>query len=318
MSDEAERIGMEASDWLIRLRERPDDRGLASAFAAWRDADVAHDRAWEEMEALFEMIGSVEPRHPEYLVPAAVAPSALPQIGKVRRKWSFAAVAAAVACLTILGGPEIILRLQADHMTAAGRMANVALDDGSRVRLGPDSAIAVAYTPSHRDIRLLRGQAWFEVRPDASRPFRVEADGIAATALGTAFDVRMIGQDRSVAVGHGRVRVEGRASTVLGAGDWVSAAPGKAPSSGHQASDLAGIWRSGSVVIRGRTVAEAIDELRPWYKGRIVLADDAIGRRRVTGIIGLSDPEDALRALIQPYGGSILRITPWLMIVTGR
>ncbi len=318
MSGDAERISIEAADWLVRLRERPGDRKLASAFAAWCDADAAHVRAWEEMQALFDMIGSVEPNHPDYLAPAADGRSAPSQVRRALPKWRVAAMAAAIACIAVLGGPEIILRLRADHLTPAGGMANVALDDGSRVRLGPDSAIAVAYTPGHRNIRLLRGQAWFEVHPDPARPFRVEAEGIAATALGTAFDVRMIGPDRSVAVGHGRVRVEGAASSVLGAGDWVSAASGRAAVTGHQASDLAGIWRTGSVVIRGRTVAEAIEELRPWYKGRIVLADEAIGRKRVTGIFRLSDPEDALRALVQPHGGGIVQITPWLMIVTGN
>ena len=231
MSGDAERISMEAADWLVRLRERPGDREAASAFAAWCDADAAHVRAWEEMQALFDMIGSVEPNHPDYLAPAADGRSAPSQVRRALPKWRVAAMAAAIACIAVLGGPEIILCLRADHLTPAGGMANVALDDGSRVRLGPDSAIAVAYTPGHRNIRLLRGQAWFEVHPDPARPFRVEAEGIAATALGTAFDVRMIGPDRSVAVGHGRVRVEGAASSVLGAGDWVSAASGRAAES---------------------------------------------------------------------------------------
>lgn len=324
MSDKADHISMEASEWLIRLREAPDDRDLERRFIAWRDADPDHLQAWSEMQALFDLIGDIEARHPEYLAPASNPPPAY-RASRPRRLWKAAAISAIAACLAILVGPALLLRMQADHMTAAGHLANIRLDDGSRVHLGPDSAIAVAYSMEHRDVRLLKGQAWFEVHPDKSRPFRVRTDRISATALGTAFDVRMIGTDRSVAVGHGRVRIDESArndstqaapKAVLNAGDWIAAVAGKGIDKGHQASDLAGIWQSGSVIIRGRTVADAIEELRPWYEGQIILANDGVGAKRVTGIYRLSDPEEALRALVEPHGGTITRITPWLMIVS--
>lgn len=324
MSDKADRIGMEASEWLICLREAPDDKDLERRFIAWRDADPDHLRAWSEIQALFDLIGDVEARHPDYLTPV-MASSPMRRTFNKRRMWKAAALSAIAACFAILVGPALLLRVQADHMTAAGRLANIRLDDGSRIHLGPDSAIAVAYSADRRDVRLLKGQAWFEVHPDKSRPFRVQTDRISATALGTAFDVRMIGTDRSVAVGHGRVRVDDNAlndaapaapKAVLNAGDWIASTSGKRIDRGHQASDLAGIWQSGSVIIRGRTVADAIEELRPWYEGRIILARDSVGMKRVTGIYRLSDPEEALRALVEPHGGSITRITPWLMIVS--
>lgn len=337
MSDRADRISMEASEWLIRLREAPDDTRLGHAFAAWRDADPDHERVWGEVQAIFELIGHVEARYAADLAPMTVTPSAtLPptgRLGRARRFWSRdgktlwkGIVAGAVAaCLAILIGPALLLRMQADHMTSAGQLERITLDDGSQVRLGPDSAIAVAYSAGHRDIRLLKGQAWFEVRPDRARPFQVQADRLRATALGTAFDVRMIGTDHSVAVGHGRVRIDGAGDghatqiqpmALLNAGDWVDLMPDRRVVTGHQASNLAGIWQTGSIIIRGRTVKDAIEELRPWYRGRIFLASDAIGAQRVTGIYRLSDPEDALRALVEPHGGRITTITPWVLIVS--
>lgn len=323
-SDEAGRISMEASDWLVRLREAPDDAALHRAFSMWRDAHPDHGRIWGEMQALFDLIGQVEPAHPACLAPVPPRDHPAMAMGRARRfrpGWRASAMAAVAACLALLIGPDLILRLQADHLTPAGQLADVQLADGSHVRLGPDSAIAVDYRRERRDIRLLKGQAWFDVAPDRTRPFNVRADDVTATALGTAFDVRMIGTESSVAVAHGRVRVEDdgaatRQAHLLNPGDWVGIAADHQFSTGHQAADLAGIWQSGSVIIRGKTVAQAIDELRPWYAGRIVLTDAAIGRKRVTGIFRLSDPQEALRALIQPHGGQIVQITPWLMIVT--
>lgn len=323
MSDRADQIGMEASDWLVRLREAPDDWELAQDFAAWHDASLDHARAWDEMQAIFDLIGEIKPRHPQHLVrnEGGSVPAIVRSRTHGRRLIGrFGVMGLAAACVGVLIGPDLLLRMRADHLTSAGQMETVALEDGSRIRLGPESAIAIDYGLRHRNIRLFKGQAWFEVAPDEMRPFQVRADDITATALGTAFDVRMIGDERSVAVGHGRVRVEDPAKDAaliqpLGHGDWISLVPMQRPTRGHQASDLAGLWQTGSVVIRGRTVAEAIDELRPWYRGRIFLANRAIGEKRITGIFSLDDPQDALLALVQPHGGTITQLTPWIMIV---
>lgn len=329
MLDRSEQISLEASDWLVRMREAPEDTELSDAFARWRDADPDHLQAWGEMQTLFDLLGQVDARYPEYLMPAFVSVSSNARHVRHRqgsrhiwrRAFGATALMAAAACLALLIGPELMLRMRADHITSAGQLESITLDDGSRVRLGPATAIAVSYSAGQRDIRLLKGQAWFEVHPDRNRPFRVQTDRISATALGTAFDVRIIGDDYSVAVGHGRVRfdlsdAQGKPAAILNAGDWAEQTPQRRVETGHQARDLAGIWQSGSVVIRGRTVADAIEELRPWYSGHIILAGAAIGAKQITGIYRLSNPDEALRALVQPHGGTITRITPWIIIIS--
>jgi FecR protein len=65
----------------------------------------------------------------------------------------------------------------------------VTLADGSHVELNSQSAIAIHYDAGQRRVRLLEGEAWFEVSPDPVRPFVVEASGGTVTALGTAFNV---------------------------------------------------------------------------------------------------------------------------------
>src|SRR3546814_5876232 len=63
------------------------------------------------------------------------------------------------------------------------------LPDGSTVEMSGDSAIEVRYSKGRRDIRLMRGQALFEVTHNAARPFIVKAGKGEIRALGTAFDV---------------------------------------------------------------------------------------------------------------------------------
>ncbi len=57
--------------------------------------------------------------------------------------------------------------------------------------LNTNSRVEIRFTPEQRNVRLLAGQAWFQVAKNPNRPFVVEAGNRRVTALGTAFDVRL-------------------------------------------------------------------------------------------------------------------------------
>ncbi|MDE1150403.1 MAG: FecR domain-containing protein [Azospirillaceae bacterium] len=310
-----------AAEWFILLREDPDDAALRVRFDAWLAAEAAHAAAWADMDETARIIATAPPERRTYEVPGPGDGLPWrrggPQGAANPRRRRVMAAAAAVIALVLIARPMIALRLAADHISGVGQVETVMLADGSTVELGPDSAIAIDYGQGGRRVRLLAGQAMFEVRPDPARPFRVTAGDVTTTVLGTGFDVRMIGDETSVAVRHGRVRVEGAAgASELGAGDWVRIGPDVAMASGVEAPELVGGWRSGKVAVRNRPIAEAIAEIRPWYHGEIVLADRALGAMPVTGTYDFRDPARSLNLIVSPYGGRVVRITPWLMIVT--
>lgn len=225
---------------------------------------------------------------------------------------------AIAASLAVLAAPSLWLRATADNMTGTGQIETVRLPDGSKAVLGPDSAIRIDFAEGRRNVELISGQAFFEVRHDPAHPFQVAAHDVRTTVLGTAFDVRQLGERIRVGVSHGRVRVRShRGQAELVAGDWVQVDGDGGMQNGQQPADLAGAWQTGKAFIRNRTIAEVIDEVRPWQQGRILLMDKRLGARKVTGIYDMSDPENALALLVNPYGGRVIQITPWLLIVTG-
>lgn len=309
-----------AAEWLIALREDPDDAELRARFAIWRDADPRHGEAWAEMGETARLIAMAAPerRTREMPAPAPVRRhDRRRSVARPRRLLKPVMAAVAAACLALIAAPMISLRLSADHISGVGQVETIRLADGSSVELGPDSAIAVDYSADERGIRLIAGQALFEVLSDSARPFRVTTGEVTTTVLGTGFEVRMIGESTSVAVRHGRVRVEdGTDARELGPGDWVRIVPGTAALTGSEAPELVGGWRSGRVPVRNRPIAEAIDEMRPWYGGRIMLADSGLGAKLVTGTYDFRDPKRSLDLIVAPYGGRVIRVTPWLMIVT--
>jgi len=86
-------------------------------------------------------------------------------------------------------------------------MRDLKLPDGSIVLLNTDSAMEVDYRANERRVRLVRGEAFFTVAKDASRPFWVDAGTVAVRAVGTAFNVRFRPDTVEVLVTEGKVSV---------------------------------------------------------------------------------------------------------------
>src|SRR5262249_47175706 len=93
------------------------------------------------------------------------------------------------------------------YSTPVGGIDNVALADGSRMTLNTDTRIRVALTETERRIELDKGEGFFEVAKDPSRPFVVYAGNKRVVAVGTKFSVRRENDDVEVIVTEGRVRL---------------------------------------------------------------------------------------------------------------
>ncbi len=94
------------------------------------------------------------------------------------------------------------------YTTPVGGVASVPIADGSQVTLNTDSQIRIALTNTERDVELRRGEAFFEVHKDPTRPFVVQIGDKRVIAVGTKFSVRRDGDDVEVVVTEGKVQVE--------------------------------------------------------------------------------------------------------------
>ncbi len=316
------RAGREATQWLIALREDPDDAAVRAEFDAWLAASAANRAAWAETRHLLDLVSRAR-RLPQ---PAATtATDTIGLIGESRRRRprrlaAVGAIAAIAACLMLVFGPGLLIRLQASHMTATAEIRSFSLEDGSVLRLGADSAIDIAYTPAERRVRLLQGEAFFEVVPNASRPFVVESGPVRTTVLGTSFDVRLAGDATDVTVRDGIVRVaDDRAlppvSERLVAGDHVRVGAGQVMR-GRRSPEETAAWLRGEIVATDRTVGDLVDELRRYHHGTIVVADGTLANERVTGVYNLGDAPTALRAVASAHGAVVRQISPWLVVLS--
>ncbi|GFE72993.1 FecR family protein [Novosphingobium sp. TCA1] len=322
-------LDREALDWLVRLDDQPGDEAVHAAFEAWLESSPAHRASWE---TALDLASEVETAFPSVMVQDN-APArdgalsndviALPLREKRARsrgpRWGLVGGLGLAACLCLAVAPDVALHLRAQEMTGAGEVRSLVLDDGTQVKLAPDSALSFAIDGKTRSARLLRGRAYFDVAHDTARPFRVMAEDAVVTVLGTAFEVDGLSDNASVAVRRGIVAVDYAGHgprTVLHRGETVSLAAGGQPERGMVRAERVAGWVEGRMFVKDRPVGEVLDALRPWYGGCMIVRGPGLATRRVTGIYDLRDPNAALSALGKAHSIRVRAITPWLKIVT--
>lgn len=323
--DRAERgrANREASGWAILLQEEPDDTAIRAEFSAWLDAKPVHQAAWAETQRITHVIRTA---------PAAAASRRqrktsiiLPFMRKGRGHGAGIAALAAAACFAIVAGPSLLLSLRADVSTGTGELQRVNLADGSTMLVGPQSAVAFNVSKGgQREVRLLKGTAWFEVAPDPDHPFRVAAADTTTTVLGTGFEVSRIDDERAaVAVKHGHVRVSCDDRPALAedliAGDALSLRcdEARAVRRGIDPTQIAA-WTDSQIVASDRPVMEVIDALKPWHSGVILTFGDGFAKRRVTGVYDARQPVRALQALAKAQDMRVRHLTPWITLVSAE
>lgn len=316
----------QALDWFIRLQGDGAGDEDRRACAAWCAADPRNARAWTLAEALWDsplLTGALAA--PESLPEQAPRPAPSPPIPvrpAARRPVTRRPLAWAAAVLVALGlgwAADLPVRIQADHRTATGVQDRVTLADGSRVLLDTGSAIATDLAGPGRQTRLLRGAAFFEVTPDAARPFRVEAGPATVTVVGTAFAVRYLDGRVTVTVRHGTVDVAplGGPPVRLQAGEEVAVTP-SGIGAGHPADLAAALgWADGRLVFEDRPLGAVLAELDRYHRGLIVVPD-TLAARRITGNYRLDDPARTAAALAGLVHADLVQVSDALLILRPR
>jgi len=317
--DQPRDVDREASAWLVRLDDEPENASLRAEFDAWLAVDPMHDVAWRETMRVSEMIAATRPSiQASNVVPLKQGP------GRRRpwlTRWQGIGATAMAACLTWVVAPDLVLRLRADEIAGTGEVRAVQLADGSEAYLGPGAAMAFEMDGRQRTFRLLRGNAFFDVARDTKRPFKVLAGAGEVTVLGTAFEVALSDDGALVAVKRGLVEaanLEGAppVRTQLRPGQTIQFHWDGPSQRRDIRPDRVAAWIKGKAIVNDRPLGEVIDALRPWYKGFIIADGTGLDRRRVTGIYDLRNPDAALVALAKAHDLTIREVSPWLRIVT--
>jgi transmembrane sensor len=303
----------EAVAWVIRLTSGDASVAERAAFEHWLTESPIHEVAFGEARKLWLGLGDILPTP---VVVASAASASNPPVLARRRLQPSSVVALAASIALLVGvGAKYMSSWRYDHVTAPGQREVVALADGSRVQLSGDSAIDIRYGADVRRVRLVRGEAYFDVVHDAQRPFVVDAGDDAVHDIGTAFSVRLEGDGVEVVVERGAVEVTGGAAAVMlepnqrvryGKGRNARVEPA------NIIEDLA--WTSGRLILEDRSLREVVDELNRYFASSVVLLGGEIGARRINAVVDLDHIDAWLDALQDSQGVRVARLPGFVVL----
>lgn len=312
-------VEAQAAAWLLRAGE-----GLSIAqqaeFDQWLQSNSAHNDAWIRMQQTWHSLDRLRtediqrlremdaPRRRTAHVRKGPHPSARGAHAVAhRRAYAMAVALSLIALIGVVGWHAWQAPVfTAQYSTLRGQQRQIDLPDGSHIVLDTASHIDVTLYRDHRDVRLLDGQAMFEVAHDAASPFQVDAAVARVTVLGTRFSVRrtttgLAPQGVSVAVEQGHVRVQGVGATSemaeLLAGQGISSDDRGQLGSVHSMPHQVATWRDTRVNFNDTPLAMALAEFERYGDTGLVIDDPVVAGMRITGSFDLKQPSSFASAL---------------------
>ncbi|WP_447725716.1 FecR family protein [Sphingomonas koreensis] len=292
-----------AVTWFVRLQDC-DDEEIWLKHRDWLEADranaAAYDavaRLWIEAEALRELDDSPAP------VAEIIDLSAYRPKRPIWWRWSVPAVAAAavIAAVGLTQVERATAPISETFRTDAAAIRTITLRDGSRVTLNHSTIVTVQFAQRERVVELASGEAAFDVRHDAARPFAVLVEGRRIQVVGTEFNVLNAGGAFAVTVRRGLVSVSPR----LANGETVRLPAGTALTHGPDAradrvvkveADDAFAWTKGRLIYVDQPLNDVARDLGR-YGGDVVTVAPELTRMRVSGVLTIEDSRSLDRQL---------------------
>ncbi|MDZ5633636.1 FecR domain-containing protein [Janthinobacterium sp. GMG1] len=284
----------QAIAWAVRLQMQGATPDALLSLQRWRDADPAHEQAWQRLAAIGSQFSGLPPEASRATLDASLARRRQRrQALKVLAGIGFAGTATWFAIDT-----------RADYRTGTGQRLAVRLPDGSLLHLNAGTAVRLHFDGAQRLLSLLHGEIAITTQADPQRrPFLVETGEARMLALGTRFTVRRAaGADGTLtrlAVQEHAVRLQAAAGAVrpelVQAGDSVltdGARIWREP-----AHDDPAAWLDGVIAARDMPLGQLVAELARHRHG-LLLCDADIAHLPVSGVFQLDDPERVLRVLL--------------------
>ena len=189
------------------------------------------------------------------------------------------------------------------------------LSDGTKVWLNAESELdfPVDFVGKERVVRL-KGEAYFEVQPDAAHPFIVETRGVRTWVLGTSFNIKAYDNEESIftTLLTGKVKVfaigEENESVVLTPGmqsEWQE--NGQKMSVKKVNAENFTAWRQGAFMFDNENIMVVTRVLERWY-GLKFIYNENVHEHTFSGRLSKDEPLESILETLTFTGGPQFKI----------
>ncbi|PKG84151.1 hypothetical protein CXF85_09040 [Colwellia sp. 75C3] len=340
--------------WISRM-----DRGLTTAekqqLVTWCEQSSHHHSTLLEMASYWDDLSVLNEL-------SDLFPLAQAKIQSKRNIFSAIALAASFAIVSLIGANTLLNESFLPYLpsfneqtltqtqtlkTQVGEQTSFTLQDGSQIQLNTNSLIEVEFSPKHRLLTLVHGEARFDVAKDKNRPFTVTAGEKSFTALGTIFNVQ---KNDSLAmelvVTEGKVLitkasmpvtdikdtltqarttfksdtleatlvVSGEKAVIAGNSPSINTTPVEKVSLDQIHRDLA--WQQGMLIFEGEPLSIALAEISRYTTSHFEIVDSELAEINVAGYFKAGDIDGLLTSLQSNFGINFNKKTDGTILLT--
>ncbi len=311
-----------AARWFARSRDNDFTAQQQEEMTAWLDEDPANAQAFSEIQKTWDAVECVRPLYAnqDNTSPAFCADKGKTKhssgktrlfpwfSGGKRPAFSLAFVLLLLCCMPFIR--EVFFESPhkpVAYYTGNGEQRTLALEDGTILKMNVKTALSVEMSKKLRQVLLHQGEVFFQVTPDAGRPFEIKTSNGLVRVLGTSFNIKERGGQVAVDVKQGKVRVSDSPkgpgdmrikSVTLTADQGVDIGPdGRLvpvrPS--HIQQVLA--WQQGKVVFQNAPVSKVLEELELYHGVKIELQDHELGNNGISGVFDMQNLDQTLNLI---------------------
>ena len=342
----ADTVTEQAYYWAAKLDGEPNQDELRQ-FREWLSADVEHQAEFKRVAAMWD---GLDHYLSQLLSQVAADDSARAAANSAHQPvngggtptpffpfkgLATGACALAISLFIFLVKPFSLSGYEEAYTTEVGEIKQVDLPDGSDLQLNTNTYAEVKYENSARLVRLVAGEAHFNVAHQPDKPFVVYAGDFAVTAIGTAFSV-YIREDRNVEVivTEGTVELnevkenvsqeavspleQMQVEKTLGRfnkgqrtllTDTLNVTEEKTEQ--ELTKELS--WRNGMLIFDNQPLSEVVEEVSRYTSTEIVVIDEAIRDMAIGGYFPAGKTSILLSTLEESFNISVNQVHPSLV-----
>lgn len=219
LSDSSSDIRSQACSWIAQLETGDLTNEDLAAFKEWTSRSPVHREEIKRMAALSNEVNIIA----EMAAPLQDAINQRKSMKSSPRAFVFPRKMALTSAFLMVLVFSSVLMMNIGLLTKSaplliitevGSHREMLLEDGSTIQINTDSQVEIDFNEQRRKVRILKGEAFFQVAHNKNRPFIVYAGEKAVKAIGTAFLVRHLPDQFEVTVTEGRVELSQTATLV--------------------------------------------------------------------------------------------------------
>lgn len=317
--EDTEQPQREARAWLARLQPGHATTADLEEFRRWSARSPAHAQAFAETRQLWTALAPAARKVAARGTTAIAAQRASASRRTVNRRailgGALAAGAAAAGGATV--GPALGLwpslpdLMAADYRTSTGERRRLSLAENASFEMNTQTSIAVE---DERRIKLISGEGAIV---SGSQFLDVIAGNGRARARNSSFCIRRVDSVVRVTCLDGEVQIScGDHATSIGTDQQLSYSDAGLGPIISVNPETVTAWRTGKLIFHDTPFIDVVAEANRYRRGKIIVANAALGRRLVNARFSLDQIDDLVPKLTNAFGATATWLPAGVVILS--